>query len=307
MTKRINWLDISRGLAFLMVIYSHLLYRDDEVMKFFSPVFLTTFFFVSGYLFKENQSFMFVLENRTRTLLLPFFTLGGIMILLSQLLSFHEHVPIIDSIKGLVLQNGKNQILWFIAALYVYSVVFYWVEKFSRTPNRLLLIGTILFILNVAYSQWLKLPSLPWHITGAGCACFYMALGKWYKHHELKIDSKISPTMLIIMALAYFVAIQFGGLRASWGGSYYCFDSLLITTIGIVLIVRLSKSKVINNSRFLLFVGANTLFYFAFHGKVFSLLQTLTAKALPNYTIGVNQCCDLLMGGVRQSSMPCYS
>lgn len=70
--KRIGWLDVSRGIAFLMVLYSHLNYCDSNIMRFFSPIFLTTFFFVSGYLFKEKQSFLFVLENRTRTLLLPF-------------------------------------------------------------------------------------------------------------------------------------------------------------------------------------------------------------------------------------------
>ena len=126
--KRIEWLDVSRGIAFLMVIYSHLHYCDSNIMRFFSPMFLTTFFLVSGYLFKEKQSFLFVLENRTRTLLLPFIILGMIMIILSQILSFNEHVPFTDSVKGLLLQNGNNQILWFIAALYIYSIIFYWVE-----------------------------------------------------------------------------------------------------------------------------------------------------------------------------------
>lgn len=74
---RLKWLDIARGLAFLMVIYSHLKYKDDMVMRYFTPMFLTMFFFVSGYLFKENCSFAKVLEQRTRTILLPFLTLGG--------------------------------------------------------------------------------------------------------------------------------------------------------------------------------------------------------------------------------------
>lgn len=74
---RLKWLDIARGMAFLMVIYSHLRYNDDTVMRYFTPMFLTMFFFVSGYLFKEGCSFAKVLEQRTRTLLLPFLTLGG--------------------------------------------------------------------------------------------------------------------------------------------------------------------------------------------------------------------------------------
>lgn len=100
--KRINWLDISRGLAFLMVIYSHLEFCNDSVMRYFSPVYLTTFFFVSGYLFKENCSFSKVFEQRTRTLLLPFLALGMIMIGMNQVLSFHEHIPFWDRVKGLL-------------------------------------------------------------------------------------------------------------------------------------------------------------------------------------------------------------
>lgn len=73
---RLKWLDISRGIAFLMVIYSHLEYKDDMIMRYFKPMFLTMFFFVSGYLFKEKCSFSKVFEQRTRTLLLPFLILG---------------------------------------------------------------------------------------------------------------------------------------------------------------------------------------------------------------------------------------
>ncbi len=77
MKQRLNWIDVSRGIAFLMVIYSHLEYKNDFLMHFFSPVFLTTFFFVSGYLYKEWCGFRQVLEQRTRTLLLPLCVLGG--------------------------------------------------------------------------------------------------------------------------------------------------------------------------------------------------------------------------------------
>lgn len=61
--KRINWVDVSRGLAFLMVIYYHLPMMDSGVMNFFQPVFLTTFFFISGYLFKGGNHFLRFLNS----------------------------------------------------------------------------------------------------------------------------------------------------------------------------------------------------------------------------------------------------
>jgi hypothetical protein len=35
--ERITWIDVSRGVAFMMVIYSHLEYCNDSIMKYFSP------------------------------------------------------------------------------------------------------------------------------------------------------------------------------------------------------------------------------------------------------------------------------
>ena len=277
--KRINWLDVSRGIAFLMVIYSHLEYCNDSVMRYFSPVFLTTFFFVSGYLFKENCSFGKVLEQRTRTLLLPFLALGMIMILMNQVMSFHEHVTFLDRVKGLLFQNGENQILWFIAALYVYSVIFYWIEKLSKNAWVLLVVSVGLFFLNWGYKS-LGMPSIPWHVDGFGFACFYMGIGKLYKEHETAINVWIDRKLLVVVALIWYVTlITVFDLHISFDGGKMMVDALAVTLPGLTIMIYVSK-HILANSRFLLFVGANTLFYFAFHGKVFSLLQTVCHKLL---------------------------
>ena len=281
----------------MMVIYSHLKYCDEGIMKFFHPIFLTTFFFVSGYLFKDNQKFMFVFENRTRTLFLPFLILGGIIIVLSQIFSFNEHIPLIESIKGLLFQNGHNQLLWFIAALYVYSLLFYFIAKLSGNVDRLLAVGLILFAFNVAYSYWLKMPGIPWHFDSVGFGCFYMALGKWYKHHEVEIDKRVNKSLVLVLSIVYIAVLQFTELRANWTGSFYIVDSLFLTMLGLIIIVGISKSKYLNNNHFMLFVGSNTLFYFAMHGKVYSLLQTIVSKVTPNYLIGENRYYDFLIGG----------
>lgn len=270
-----------------MVIYSHLEFRNDIIMHYFSPVFLTTFFFVSGYLFKENCSFGKVLEQRTRTLLLPFLSLGMIMILLSQVLTFNAKVPLWDEVKGLLFQNGTNQLLWFVAALYVYSVIFYWIERYSKGNKALLLVSVGLFILNWIYAR-LELPSIPWHIDTFGYACFYMGMGKWYKENETSVNRYIDNKWLVMCASVIYVAvISLFHLNISFCGSTYLLDSLVITNLGLIVMLYVSK-HIWNNSRFLLFIGANTLFYFAFHGKVYSLLQTLCHKLISEDLLAVS-------------------
>lgn len=277
--ERVKWLDVSRGLAFLMVIYSHLEFKDETIMRYFSPVFLTTFFFVSGYLFKSGKSFGKVFEQRTRTLLLPFLSLGLIMILLSQLLTFNEHVPFVDEVKGLLFQNGTNQLLWFVAALYVYSIIFYWIDHFSSTTGRLLAVSFILFFANRLLQPYL--PNIPWHINSMGFACFYMGLGKVFRDKENVLSKWFDNRWVVVSSLiVYVLFISVFNIRVSFSGSRILIDALAITLTGIVVMVYVSK-HLFQNSRLLLFVGANTLFYFAFHGKGYSLLQTVCHKVVP--------------------------
>lgn len=282
MKARIPWLDVARGFAFLTVIYNHLDYSDEVVMKYFYPIELSTFFFVSGYLFKREAPFGQVLEQRTRTLLLPFLVLGGIMIALGRVFSFHERLPLWVEIKGLLLQNGENQLLWFIAALYVYSLVFYWVAHWCKNTRTLMLVGLALFVLNAIYTYWGDGPSLPWHVTSAGFGCFYMACGYCYRQVERRVDAWNNVFLLGGMLFVYLFLITYLNLHGGFYGSKWMLDSIGISLLGLYILIYLSK-MIGTNSRFLSFVGANTLFYFAFHGKVYSLLQTVAERILEHY------------------------
>ena len=77
----------------------------------------------------------------------------------------------------------------------------------------------------------------------------------------------------------YVTLITVFDLHISFAGGKMMVDALAVTLPGLTIIIYVSK-HILANSRFLLFVGANTLFYFAFHGKVFSLLQTICHKLL---------------------------
>lgn len=278
--KRVKWIDASRGLAFLMVIYSHLEFSNSTIMRYFSPVFLTTFFFVSGYLFKENHSFKYVFEQRTRTLLLPFISLGFIMIFMKQIFTLNEKISLTEGIKGLLFQNGTDQILWFIAALYVYSIVFYWVEKFSKNPTNLLLLASFLFAINTLYTKITGGFDVPWHIESTGYACFYMGIGKYYKEKEEKLQKYFDNKYIILLcSFVYIGLITYFNLHVSYSCGNYGIDALLVTIPGIILMIYISK-HILQNNKLLLFVGANTLFYFAFHGKGYSILQTLIDKLI---------------------------
>ena len=258
---------------------------NHDIMRFFFPVYLTTFFFVSGYLFKSNVSFLKVLEQRTRTLLLPLLIFGTMMIVMSQVFTMKdEPLSWADSFLGLLFQRGTGgeTILWFIAALYVYSLLFYWIERFS---GRYLLLASIaLFVLNWIYSSAFHGPYLPWHISYIGYGCAYMGLGKVYREHENEVTSKVTPWLLVVALVVYVEYIALFDRTCSFSGSKNLIDALLLTGLGLLLMIEGCKRVKILNNKFILFVGQNTLFYFAFHGKVQSIMHALADRLSIEHT-----------------------
>lgn len=286
MKKRFNWLDSARGLAFCVVIYCHLQYCIPEVMRFMSPFFLTTFFFVSGYLFKCTEGFGKVLEQRTRTLLLPYFLLGFFLVGIKHIWSLHSpSIGFWEDYWNYIILNGKNPTLWFVGALYAYSIVFYWIERIfnRRGEYKVLFLCVIMmmFVLNSLLIHYFHIPVINYHLQCSGFACFYMGLGLLYREKEAIIDAIIlKKSKMIIMAIVYFAWILISRQYYTFGGSKYVLDSIIITIIGLCLVVYSSKTF-LNKNKLLLFVGSNSLLYFALHGKLFSILQKVISKCVP--------------------------
>lgn len=285
--KRVEWIDVARGLAFLAVIYHHLdgtVYFCPLVDSLYLPAYLSVFFFISGFLFKENLPFKKVLEQRTRTLLLPLIILGTIMILLQHIFTFREEpVSWGASFKGLFLQKGENQLLWFVGALYLYSLIFYFIERIDSKINKtgggiLLIFSAFLYILNWGYSYVLKGTPLPWTLHFAGFGVSYMCLGKYYKINEGKINDFFNNKIIALLLVVYLFIIVGLNVTCSFSGSRYCVEGIVLSLLGIIIMIGVCKSTIIEKSRLLKFIGSNSLFYFAFHGK--ALAQTTVTISL---------------------------
>lgn len=106
-----------------------------------------------------------------------------------------------------------------------------------------------------------------------------------YRNYESQVDRFMNGWKIAVGVIVYFAYIYFTGMYIGHQGSVMVIDAMAITVIGLALVILVSK-KYLQGSRFLLFVGANTLFYFAFHGKAYSIILTLGHKAVPGYIAG---------------------
>lgn len=277
MEKRIDWIDSIRGMAFIMVIFSHLDFDNNVAMRFIDPIFLTAFFFVSGYLFKTGESFLIVFEQRARTLLIPFVLLGTFNITTAELYSSNtDHIGIAASFAELFSQYGTPHIntMWFIPSLFVYSMFFFFLQ---RLRNNSLYVWLLLLIVicNWCYLYMFNGIALPYHIQYTGFACFYMAIGKMYRENEQKLNKYLNLNICLVGVVIYVIYICIFDFTCNFYGSPLLIDAITISLIGLTSFLYISK-KVTN--KYLMYIGANSLLYFAFHGKAMSFVSVFWNK-----------------------------
>lgn len=68
---RIEWVDVGKYICIMFVMLTHLDSGSVILDKFFNPFFLTMFFFLSGYVYKQPQSFKEHIAKKTKGLLVP--------------------------------------------------------------------------------------------------------------------------------------------------------------------------------------------------------------------------------------------
>lgn len=124
--KRIEWIDTVKFICIFFVILSHLETNTPFLTTFYSPFFLTSFFFVSGYVYKPGRKFAKFLYKKIRQLFIPWLVFSVFDLLLSQVISFNTHKGFITELTWNFLQiRGKDDGVWFVACLFVAFIPFY--------------------------------------------------------------------------------------------------------------------------------------------------------------------------------------
>lgn len=291
--KRIAWVDIIKYICILMVMLAHLESNTNLWSVFYSPFALMAFFFVSGYVYRPQHDFKTFFYKKCRQLLVPWLVFSVGNIVLSQIYSFNEHSDIFSELFWNFLQiRGKGDEIWFVAALFVSFIPFYfcinWYESGKKGAAIAAVSGSwVLSFISTLYSRLMPAESLPWdssalpwHIEYIFQAMFYMVLGYVFKKRmESRFDqfntvnARIAVWVLYLALgyLRYFNPMQIPLLAD-------IFYEYVLQLLGIAAVVMTAKK--IRPNRYISYVGRNTLIYFALHGKAYSAIQILLKRTV---------------------------
>lgn len=301
LTKRVAWIDNVKFICIFFVMVSHLDCTPRIFRVFFEPFFLAAFYFVSGYVYKNQVSIKEVIQKKARALLIPWFWFGMFNIITSQIISFQEHESLAkELIRNFLQIRGLDDRMWFIAALFVAHIPFYFLVKYCNR-NRRVVITIVMFILSFVYSFFVDgnlfpwgTNKLPWHLEYIFIINFFMVMGYEYKNLDEKLAKKIDEKKNIIIVMCIYILL----VVANYIGKCTISDvfihavpmTIILAICGVMLCIEVSK--LIPNNKLISYIGKNTLIYYGLHGKLESIIEAILRK------VGIyeNICANAMMG-----------
>lgn len=285
---RIGYLDIAKGIAIIFIVVGHngLLYNETipggeplRLVHFAFTFHLPVFFIASGYFFKASQELSgSYFKKSARSLLLPYLITCILIIAGSMLMGLVLGVsPVTElfrwlgaSLYGEGAQNPNSFFvveriggIWFLLALFWAQIV---VIAANKTKHPWLWIAS-LFVIGWASAQYIW---LPWSIQSGLLAAVFLNIGRQLREKDIFGKYLTSKPLIGITLLVWLVYI-FGTTKdmsfAQFilpSGVFDIFGSLCAAFF-VFSASRGIELHAAHVSRFLQWIGRNTLVIFCIH------------------------------------------
>lgn len=192
-SKRIEWIDVAKGVGIVLVSFGHLRNGDgesvwlpaldapiDAIYLFHMPL----FFLLGGLTFSRRGGFKAFLVRKAKTLLVPYYVFSlyflakpfAILLIPSMRAAFqtsHDYGIAHQFLDVLVMGNG----LWFLMAFFVGECLMYGLTSLTDNGRVLAAIGMAFVILSTFVSSQTGWPALPFQIAAGVKAAGYMCVG----------------------------------------------------------------------------------------------------------------------------------
>lgn len=294
-SNRIEWIDTAKGIGILLVILGHLPglgLIESIIYSFHVPL----FFFLSGYVFKNTDPFPAFLKKKAKAILIPYVTLAAGVLIYNAVFSIINGNFAISSVLKQVLRfavQRRYTSLWFLSCLFFLNLLFYAVSKIPKKWIRLVIcvalpiIGYCYYLFLAPHLPWNAAanlpgvgqiqsdPGLPWNVDICLMAILFFYVGYLVKNAKA-VDFLSKTKVRWILAFLGCAALNVGVwyLNRELGGSgLEMFDAnyrflpltYLAAFFGIGATVLFSKAI---KSKYLRYIGQNSLVYFAWHQTI---------------------------------------
>lgn len=282
--KRIQWIDLCKGFAIILVLLGHTYSRNNYLIIWINSFHMSLFFVLSGFLIGirkiYNRPLKRVIANNVKGLLVPYFAYSILLTVFLRILKNGGRVEFItgllDDLKYVFILYG-NSPMWFLSCLFLSEIVLMLLYRLQE-KLRLILSG-----ITIIAGVWLPQEVI---IMSLLCRClravFYLTLGGILSNINLKKwKSMCLPFVIghlflcILNEMPVREGVLFGNNRAL---------SIICSIVGAVGWILVFSCYVKKNLRlnWLDFYGKNTLTVLCTHSFIIEAVRLLDYKLFNN-------------------------
>lgn len=187
--KRIEFIDVAKFLAMILVVFTHGIKECNFVALVFS-FHLPVFFVLNGMTLKvENQTFGDFLVKKLKRYIIPMFGLGFLCVLFELLIKWLLNLPIPEHFIIKSIANLINQIrtfaIWFLPALFFTDIILFGFHRLSK--GRLSIMGILSLLvlgIGIIFNLNHNVP-LVWNFDAALFGTIFTYTGFAFRHKKL--------------------------------------------------------------------------------------------------------------------------
>ena len=288
MKTKINYIDYSKGIAILFVIFGHVYWGNNIVTTWIYSFHMPLFFIISGFLLKlnKNKNTKSVILKKFKSLIVPYILFSIINIVGFYLLKYLSYEVFKGDIFNTITLFGVGA-LWFLPALFISESIFLFEKNnISKNKYKSLFYISIAFIIAififVSKGNYISvIGKLTIVLVRSMVALFFINIG----YYLYKVISKINLKIYQIFILA-IISVVFSKLNGSVNLYSVQFDNLFLYVLNSIIgsFLTISIAKKINCSKAIEFLGQNTLIIMATHQLI---IEAILKSTLIKYLNGI--------------------
>lgn len=287
MNNRLGWVDTARGIGLMFVFLGHMAvpYLSAWIYTFHMPL----FFFLSGLLYPgcEKYTFSEFAWRRFKGLMIPYFTLGGVIALFYCCLYAYYGMPLsayTDMLRNFLVQEHYWTV-WFLPALFLAQIIYYGIDKLLHGWRYAVSIASMLVCAFGFLRYRLGWGSLPYNLDVALIAQFLFHLGHRFMRSQQVRDFFVATesagrrfmilaACLAVNAVAGKLCIILSGQSLDMSIGMYGNEvlSMISAVAGSLMVLTLAPAV---HSRFFTYLGQNTMILFSWHSRIIIVLCTM--------------------------------
>ncbi len=306
--KRIEAIDVAKGIAIIFVVASHTLLKEDMLNWIYSfCVRMPLFFIFAGMFFKPEKykNFGAFMYDKLKTLICPYVLFAGIGTVIHLMGNIMSGITVKDAalfvlknIAIIIWAPGSSYFhtvdtpLWFVPCLFMTMIIYYFLSKIKNPTVMALL--TVLIVVFGWFTESKYCPIdfslLPWNFSSACFVLGFFVLGKISfpfikeKYFDVEQSVKFTFVKIVLFVLTFAIAFIFADINGSASiGSRRLNNGFWLYIIGICgTAAMLILGDFLKKSRFLKYCGSHTFVIMASHvlidGVMLRVLSLASSK-----------------------------